>query len=174
MCAEKRNSTCTVLNILKEIKESRQRIQRIRRIPHTVSISILERGNTLCNIQKYTVPPNVLEKANRVIEARMVGKEYVPEKSNLYIKDTDMQKDMRPFILKKRFILLKKYTDITFTNIERECSICLEAYRKVSVCGILSCNHIFHRSCIYSCLKHTGACPICRKDVISGIVNSSR
>jgi hypothetical protein len=53
------------------------------------------------------------------------------------------------------------------SNIEIECSICLDIINK-KYC-ITFCNHKFHNKCIYKWLRIKNTCPICRKIIKSNI-----
>ncbi len=45
-----------------------------------------------------------------------------------------------------------------------ECVICLE---RLDSAIILSCNHIYHRSCIEQLFKYNNSCPLCRCPILS-------
>ncbi len=47
---------------------------------------------------------------------------------------------------------------------DESCSICLDEYHGGDRVGILSCEHIFHKDCIYSWLNRQKTCPLCRKN----------
>ena len=65
--------------------------------------------------------------------------------------------------------LTKFLNNIEYLNLnetEYECSICLESKEKDNCFGKLSCNHIFHVTCILQWgYKNNTTCPICRKSI---------
>lgn len=48
---------------------------------------------------------------------------------------------------------------------DAECSVCHEPLSRRDASQIILCNHVFHRSCILSCLSVAPRCPICRRTV---------
>jgi hypothetical protein len=52
----------------------------------------------------------------------------------------------------------------TYGAVNAECAICLEHIPNTDIL-ILSCQHCFHRDCLYKWLKHKHNCPICREVV---------
>lgn len=70
-------------------------------------------------------------------------------------------------------------------DVELCCSICLEDLKKVDdnnddgddykvVVCLSKCNHSFHMNCIFSSLKQSQDCPICRSSVYRGEVTLIR
>lgn len=62
----------------------------------------------------------------------------------------------------------------TFSSAEvetemRDCSICLESFRKGDILITLACTHSFHSSCLNPWLKACGDCPYCRRAIAEGI-----
>ncbi|PUZ60863.1 hypothetical protein GQ55_4G201800 [Panicum hallii var. hallii] len=48
-----------------------------------------------------------------------------------------------------------------------DCAVCLEAFEPGDRCRRLPrCDHSFHAECVDSWLKKSGACPVCRADVV--------
>lgn len=83
--------------------------------------------------------------------------------------------DNRSLSVKKKYIEYRKIEDMDkideICNGERMCAICLQKYKKKNICGVLKCTHVFHMRCINSHIAIIGNCPICRKDIISGVVH---
>lgn len=44
------------------------------------------------------------------------------------------------------------------------CSICLDSYSTGQRTGELNCGHVYHKDCIYTWLKTSRTCPLCRKE----------
>ena len=42
------------------------------------------------------------------------------------------------------------------------CAICLDGYKVGERTGLLSCNHLYHKDCIYTWLNTSKSCPLCR------------
>ncbi|KAH9385378.1 uncharacterized protein NEMAJ01_0274 [Nematocida major] len=79
-------------------------------------------------------------------------------------------KDARKPALKRKYIKYVKFAELVGPR-EEKCSICWCSYKAVNICGIMRCMHMFHRTCINRHISTAGSCPICRRDVISGVVN---
>lgn len=45
---------------------------------------------------------------------------------------------------------------------QESCAICLDGYKIGDKTGLLSCNHMYHKDCIYTWLKTSKTCPLCR------------
>lgn len=45
------------------------------------------------------------------------------------------------------------------------CAVCLEDFKARDMQRTLPCLHRFHQACIDECLRHCGACPVCRHPV---------
>ncbi|XP_065352282.1 E3 ubiquitin-protein ligase RNF181-like [Cloeon dipterum] len=45
------------------------------------------------------------------------------------------------------------------------CAVCLKNYDEESQCRMMPCKHKFHQECIFTWLKQTNSCPICRKEL---------
>ena len=71
---------------------------------------------------------------------------------NIYISDIE-----RPIIILDHI----QYDKINQTN-QKNCSICLEEYKKNDNVNILKCNHIFHIHCLNLWLYNNTTCPLCR------------
>ncbi|KAI5160925.1 hypothetical protein NEAUS03_1418 [Nematocida ausubeli] len=102
--------------------------------------------------------------------------QYISEQP-IFPKNTENRiVDKRRPGLKKKYITYVKYTERPDTHTSRQkeselCAICLNKYISINICGILKCNHIFHKTCINSYITVAGHCPICRRDIISGVIN---
>ena len=48
---------------------------------------------------------------------------------------------------------------------EEKCPICLEKINMDKDYTVTECGHRFHHSCLSECLKISGKCPICRKEL---------
>jgi len=51
------------------------------------------------------------------------------------------------------------------TTIDKECSICLEKFKKNEECYILKCSHCYHKNCIETWLIRSKNCPMCRLEI---------
>lgn len=49
------------------------------------------------------------------------------------------------------------------------CAVCIEAYKPNDVVRILTCNHIFHKSCIDPWLLEHRTCPMCKCDILKAL-----
>ena len=58
------------------------------------------------------------------------------------------------------------YKNLNFNLKYDNCIICLEKFNKYSNIQKLSCDHIFHKNCIYKWYETNDKCPICRKEII--------
>lgn len=47
------------------------------------------------------------------------------------------------------------------------CGICMNDFEIGETCSVLSCQHGFHRDCVFKWLKRTNTCPVCRLRVSS-------
>ena len=50
-------------------------------------------------------------------------------------------------------------------NEEGDCSICLETYKAEDLTTKLTCNHLFHSTCIAQWIRSNKTCPYCRASV---------
>ncbi|XP_059486941.1 E3 ubiquitin-protein ligase RNF181-like [Neocloeon triangulifer] len=48
---------------------------------------------------------------------------------------------------------------------KEQCSVCLKNYDEDDPCRMMPCKHKFHQNCIFTWLKQTNSCPICRKEL---------
>ncbi|XP_062342312.1 E3 ubiquitin-protein ligase RNF128a isoform X2 [Osmerus eperlanus] len=46
------------------------------------------------------------------------------------------------------------------------CAVCIDAYKPGDVLSILTCNHLFHKSCIEPWLLEHRTCPMCKCDIL--------
>ncbi|XP_070808110.1 E3 ubiquitin-protein ligase RNF128 isoform X1 [Pituophis catenifer annectens] len=49
------------------------------------------------------------------------------------------------------------------------CAVCIEAYKPNDVVRILTCNHLFHKSCIDPWLLEHRTCPMCKCDILKAL-----
>ncbi|NWU61413.1 RN128 ligase, partial [Pterocles burchelli] len=49
------------------------------------------------------------------------------------------------------------------------CVVCIEAYKPNEVVRILTCNHLFHKSCIDPWLLEHRTCPMCKCDILKAL-----
>ncbi|XP_067853392.1 E3 ubiquitin-protein ligase RNF128 isoform X2 [Heptranchias perlo] len=49
------------------------------------------------------------------------------------------------------------------------CAVCIEAYKPNDVVRILTCNHIFHKTCIDPWLLEHRTCPMCKCDILKAL-----
>lgn len=83
----------------------------------------------------------------------------------------------KAFFTRKMSLFINRMTENELTKFIREleedlfkeCSICLSCLRHESCSQlILSCNHIYHTSCLGHLLDHNNdKCPLCRKQIIA-------
>ena len=62
----------------------------------------------------------------------------------------------------------KEYDKISNENVfkSKKCIICYEEYQSTDLCRILTCKHIFHKTCIDKwLLENSNKCPLCKKIV---------
>jgi hypothetical protein len=71
---------------------------------------------------------------------------------NIYTSDIE-----RPIII----LNCEKYDESRHSS-QKNCSICLEEYKKNDNINVLKCNHIFHNNCLKMWLLNNNTCPLCR------------
>ncbi|XP_015681295.1 E3 ubiquitin-protein ligase RNF128 [Protobothrops mucrosquamatus] len=49
------------------------------------------------------------------------------------------------------------------------CAVCIEAYKANDIVRILTCNHLFHKSCIDPWLLEHRTCPMCKCDILKAL-----
>ncbi|XP_062997871.1 E3 ubiquitin-protein ligase RNF128 [Elgaria multicarinata webbii] len=49
------------------------------------------------------------------------------------------------------------------------CAVCIDAYRPNDVVRILTCNHLFHKTCIDPWLLEHRTCPMCKCDILKAL-----
>ncbi|XP_078268046.1 E3 ubiquitin-protein ligase RNF128 isoform X1 [Rhinoraja longicauda] len=49
------------------------------------------------------------------------------------------------------------------------CAVCIDAYKPNDVVRILTCNHLFHKSCIDPWLLEHRTCPMCKCDILKAL-----
>ncbi|OAG30112.1 hypothetical protein NEDG_01695 [Nematocida displodere] len=96
---------------------------------------------------------------------------YLSEGPLLFPERKEPLKDLRPVSLKRKFISFCRYDTLSASQREKStCPICLVDFRKTSVCAVLRCTHAFHKTCMAPILKVSGSCPLCRRDIVSGLM----
>ena len=60
----------------------------------------------------------------------------------------------------------KKMVQYTEEMNDRECSICLEEFKKDEELIKIECQHYFHGTCINNWFKTNGTCPLCRLELV--------
>jgi hypothetical protein len=50
------------------------------------------------------------------------------------------------------------------------CAICLSSFTAASIASVLPCGHVLHSECVLPWLARSRFCPVCRADVVAGIV----
>ncbi|KAI5189455.1 hypothetical protein NEMIN01_0518 [Nematocida minor] len=120
---------------------------------------------------KHTSQESVVNKILKAINRNKGDWKYISEQSVGAKAENDRIVDRRKLSLKKKYIVYSKYKDLKEMHRDAQCSICFQKYISLNVCGTLRCRHTFHKRCINSHIAMMGSCPICRRDVISGLVN---
>lgn len=60
--------------------------------------------------------------------------------------------------------------DDEITNSEAHmCAVCIEAYKVGDVVTVLTCDHIFHKTCIEPWLLERRTCPMCKCDILKAL-----
>ena len=73
----------------------------------------------------------------------------------------------------KTMIKERHLTEVLIEDINDNCSICLEDYKKNDKCVRINCSHIFHKKCLNEWFKNRIDkseelnCPLCRNNFIS-------
>lgn len=49
------------------------------------------------------------------------------------------------------------------------CAVCIESYRMGDVVTVLTCDHIFHKTCIEPWLLEKRTCPMCKSDILKAL-----
>lgn len=120
---------------------------------------------------------SVLDKIRSAIGRDRNNWTYLSDQSNTPSLERRIT-DNRKLSVKKKYVTYRSISEIEeientarITRIDKVCSICLQKYNRRNICGILNCSHSFHMKCINRHISIIGNCPICRRDVISGIVH---
>ncbi|KAI5165424.1 hypothetical protein NEIRO03_0381 [Nematocida sp. AWRm78] len=174
------SSKTQIEHLLNEISVGRKRLKNARTQikPHKTTVSVKE--SVITEIKKREelctstpLPQNISVILNTLNRDRNDWK-YMAEQPVLREGTTTKIIDIRKPALKKQHIKYVKYKDgISTESISNNelCAICLHKYTSINICGILRCNHFYHKKCINSHISTAGYCPICRRDVISGLIN---
>ena len=62
----------------------------------------------------------------------------------------------------KKCKVIKKANLIEINCVDDVCSVCLDTLNK---CLLTSCNHKFHKTCLYNILIRKQECPLCREKI---------
>lgn len=62
-----------------------------------------------------------------------------------------------------------KRGDEETTSDSHMCAVCIESYRAGEVVTVLTCDHIFHKSCIEPWLLERRTCPMCKCDILKAL-----
>ncbi|KAK1148612.1 E3 ubiquitin-protein ligase RNF128-like isoform X1 [Acipenser oxyrinchus oxyrinchus] len=54
-------------------------------------------------------------------------------------------------------------------NLRDSCAVCIEVYKLNDVMRILTCNHLFHKTCIDPWLLEHRTCPMCKCDILKAL-----
>jgi len=162
----------------REIEEKRAQVMKeIRKADRVSKKSHVSKKGNIPHAQKeYTLEvmrDALAEKIHAVISRNAHAWKCLSEAPLEFKEEPRSVLDMRPVSLKKKYIEFVKHVQIrekeAGSKSSSSCAICMQAYRSNSACGVLGCSHVFHKTCILLYMRHSGMCPMCRKDVISGI-----
>ncbi|KAF3686639.1 E3 ubiquitin-protein ligase RNF128 [Channa argus] len=62
-----------------------------------------------------------------------------------------------------------KIGDEEITSDSHMCAVCIESYKAGDVVTVLTCDHIFHKSCIEPWLLERRTCPMCKCDILKAL-----
>jgi len=86
------------------------------------------------------------------------------ENEQLFLKKKGQYiRDLNEF----QFKHLSKYSAVN----EDSCAICILKFKGFDIIKELSCNHIFHKNCIFKWLKKSNLCPLCKHDFTDEVNN---
>jgi hypothetical protein len=80
--------------------------------------------------------------------------------------DNDDNNDNNQSLLPDTTKINKKTIQFTEEMNDKECSICLEEFKKDEELIKIECQHYFHGNCIDIWFKTNGTCPLCRLDLV--------
>lgn len=86
----------------------------------------------------------------------------------------------RQMIQKREEIVLNlnefqyKHVNKYLLRIEEQCAICFEKFNRLDIVKQFACGeHIFHKKCIAVWLKKSNNCPLCKYDLMKGILKEN-
>ena len=86
------------------------------------------------------------------------------ENEQLFLKKKEQYiRDLNEFQYKH----ISKYSALN----EDSCAICILKFKGFDIIKELSCNHIFHKDCIFKWLKKSNECPLCKHDITDEVNN---
>ncbi|XP_053721495.1 E3 ubiquitin-protein ligase RNF128-like [Synchiropus splendidus] len=62
-----------------------------------------------------------------------------------------------------------KRDDVETSSDSHMCAVCIESYRPGEVVTVLTCDHIFHKTCIEPWLLERRTCPMCKCDILKAL-----
>ncbi|XP_076588010.1 E3 ubiquitin-protein ligase RNF128a [Chaetodon auriga] len=79
-----------------------------------------------------------------------------------------LKSEAKKAIARLRVRTLKSGDEET-TSEHHMCAVCIESYRVGEVVTVLTCDHIFHKSCIEPWLLERRTCPMCKCDIMKAL-----
>jgi hypothetical protein len=80
--------------------------------------------------------------------------------------NNDNDNDNEQTLLPDTSQIKKEIIKFTEEMNDKECSICLEEFKKDEELTEIECNHYFHSECINDWFKSNGTCPLCRLGLV--------
>ena len=80
--------------------------------------------------------------------------------------DNDNNNDNNQSLLPDTSKIKQKKFQFTEEMNDKECSICLEEFKKDEELIKIECQHYFHGTCINNWFKTNGTCPLCRLELV--------
>ncbi|XP_074523337.1 RING finger protein 148-like [Halichoeres trimaculatus] len=78
-------------------------------------------------------------------------------------------KDEAKKAIKRLQVRTLRQEDEETTNDSNMCAVCIESYRPGEVVTVLTCDHIFHKTCIEPWLLEKRTCPMCKCDILKAL-----
>ncbi|XP_070819437.1 RING finger protein 148-like [Chaetodon trifascialis] len=79
-----------------------------------------------------------------------------------------LKSEAKKAIARLRVRTLKRGDEET-TSEHHMCAVCIECYKEGEVVTVLTCDHIFHKSCIEPWLLERRTCPMCKCDIMKAL-----
>lgn len=80
-----------------------------------------------------------------------------------YTSSNDVRTRNKPKKIKLKMV---KYSSIKDEIENTECCICLDTLNSNKYLTVLSCNHVFHYTCLKRWHETKTTCPICRENIV--------